>query len=97
MKKGLAVVVCVLALAALGVSSAQAAYAWTPLTNYQVGVVFGNYVVVDNASGNYYVFDPTNKSPLLATALTAKSTGATLSAFIDNTVNGCIAYGAYSQ
>lgn len=97
MKKVLAVVVCVMALAALGVSGAQAAYAWTPFTNYNVGLVFGQYLFVDNVTQNYYIMDPANQSALLATALTAKSTGGTLSAFVDTTANGSICYGTQAQ
>lgn len=97
MKKGLAVLVCVLALAALCVPSAQAATAWTPLTNYSVGLTFGQYFIVDNTvtpvGSAYWYLDPTNSKALLATALTAKSSGATLSAFLDPAAPGSICWG----
>jgi hypothetical protein len=97
-KKALVVVLaCVMALAGLfAANSAQAAYAWVSLTNLQVGGVFGNYVIVDNATSQYYVLDPTQQNALLAAALTAKSLGS-INAYIDTAASGSICYGVYAQ
>ena len=92
-RKALLVVVCVLMLGALAVSSAQAGQ-WYTCTVNQAGTSFGSYFlfITDTAAptpaftNRMFFIDTSagNQKSMLASALTAWSTGGKLNVWLDS-------------
>ena len=94
-KKALVIaLVCALGLVAF-IGSAQAALGWYNLTNFEVGEIYGYYMVTDlnGAAGNFYIIDPANRNTILATALTCYANSSTLKAYYDAAAVGSTVWG----